>query len=212
MQENKMEPISPNSIKALLFDLGGVVIDIDFNRVFAQWAKYSDSSANQIKSKFTFDHHYEAHERGEISSQAYFDSLRNSLDIDIPDAAFEDGWNFIFKGEFPGISTLLNRLKDTYPLYAFTNSNPVHQSVWSKKYAKTLSHFQVVYNSSDIGKRKPEPEAFEFIAESIGVKLYEMIFFDDSIENIIGARKVGLNTVHVRSIADVERSVNTLIK
>ena len=212
MKKTQMENTTLRSIKALLFDLGGVVIDIDFDLVFSQWAKYSNSNIKDIKSKFSFDHNYEAHERGEISSEEYFTSLRKSLEIDISNSQFEDGWNAIYKGEFPGISDLLNKIKDTFPIYAFTNSNHAHQKVWSRKYSNTLSIFQTVFNSSEIGKRKPESEAFEFVAKHIGVNLYEMVFYDDSIENIIGAKKVGLNTVHVRSIEDIEASFDSLIQ
>ena len=74
-----MEDTSLISVKALIFDLGGVVIDIDFNNVFLRWADYSNRSVNEIRSKFSFDHRYEAHERGEIDSTDYFNSLRQSV-------------------------------------------------------------------------------------------------------------------------------------
>jgi glucose-1-phosphatase len=195
-----------NSVKALLFDLGGVVIDIDFNLVFLRWAKYANRRVEEIMSRFSFDQFYKAHERGEIESNEYFESLRKSLGIDISDLQFEDGWNSIYKGEIPGIAKLFRKAKGNLPLHAFTNSNHLHQRVWSKKFSDILSNFQIVFNSSDIGKRKPEAEAFQMIADTIGIHLSEMIFYDDSIENIIGAKKVGLNTVHVRSIKDVEES------
>ena len=78
-----MENSSITSLKALLFDLGGVVIDIDFNLVFSGWAGYSNRSVEKIKSKFSFDQFYEAHKRGEIDSAEYFNSLRKTLGIDI---------------------------------------------------------------------------------------------------------------------------------
>ncbi len=197
-------------IKALLFDLGGVVIDIDFDLVFSKWAEASNSDIQEIKSNFKFDHHYKAHERGEISAGEYFRSLRKSLKLDLSDAQLEEGWNAIFKGEIPGISDLLNQISGRIPLYVFTNSNQTHQKVWSVKFAKTLSVFRTIFDSSDIGKRKPEPEAYQLVADLMGIKLNEMIFYDDSIENINGAKNIGINAVHVRSIRDIERSLNSL--
>lgn len=201
-----MEDTSPNPVKALLFDLGGVVIGIDFNLVFSRWAIYSNRSIEEIQSKFSFDHFFEAHERGEIDAPDYFNSLRKTLGINISDSQFEDGWNSIYKGEIPGISRLLQSAKEKLPIYAFTNSNRTHEKVWSKRFSEILSLFQSVFNSSDIGKRKPEPEAFQIVADSIGFKLKQMVFYDDSIENIIGAKNVGLRAVHVKSISDVEES------
>ena len=207
-----MDDTSLNSVKALIFDLGGVVIDIDFSNVFMRWADDSNRSIEEIQSKFSYDHVYEAHERGEIDSQEYFNSLRETLGIDISDQQFEDGWNSIFKGEVPGISEFLQRAKEKVPIYAFTNSNRAHQKVWSQKFSETLSHFHDVFNSSDIGKRKPEPEAFQIVADSIGLEFHQMIFYDDSIDNIIGARKVGLNAVHVKSVLDIEESFKDIFR
>ena len=205
-----MGDISVNSLKALLFDLGGVVIDIDLDNIFINWAKYSNCSVEEIKSKFSFDHFYESHERGEINSSEYFNSLREKLGINISDSQFENGWNSIYKGEIPGIGKLLRKAKQKLPIYAFTNSNRSHHKVWSNKFSEILSLFQEVYNSFDIGKRKPEPEAFRIVSELIGVELNEIVFYDDSVENIATADKLGMNTVHVKSIFDVENSLNNI--
>jgi putative hydrolase of the HAD superfamily len=201
-----MEDTSLNSVKALIFDLGGVVVDIDFNNVFLRWAEYSNRSVKDIQSRFSFDHDYEAHERGEIDSADYFNSLRKTLGIDISDQQFEDGWNSIFNGKIPGISRLLQRAREELPIYAFTNSNRVHQKEWSQRFSEILSLFDIVFSSSEIGKRKPEPEAFQIVADSIGLEFHQMIFYDDSMNNIIGARKVGLKTVHVKSVLDIADS------
>ena len=198
--ENKIS----NPIKALLFDLGGVVIDIDFNKVFTRWAEYSNRSLKEIRSKFSFDCFYKAHERGEIDSSEYFNSLRKTLDIDISDLQFEEGWNSIYNGEIPGAAGLLEYAKEKIPIYGFTNSNHLHKKVWSRKYSKILSLFREVFVSSDIGKRKPEPDAFQMVARAMGVDLTRIVFFDDSIENIAGAQKIGMKTVHVKSVSDIE--------
>jgi glucose-1-phosphatase len=206
-----MQVISLDSADALLFDLGGVVIEIDFNRAFARWAAHSQHRLDIIKAKFSFDCFYKRHERGEIGASEYFASLRASLGIDLSDTQFVDGWNAIYVREIPGIATLLQRAKSKMPLYAFTNSNPTHQHVWSKRFAAVLSLFHTVFVSSELGKRKPEPEAFHAIAAAIGVKVPRIVFFDDSLENVEGARAIGLRAVHVRSPADIEESLQEII-
>jgi hypothetical protein len=118
-----MHAISLDSADALLFDLGGVVIEIDFNRAFARWAAHSNHHLDTIKAKFSFDCFYQRHERGEIDASEYFAS-RVSLGIDISDPQFVDGWNAIYVREVPGVAALLQRAKGKMPLYAFTNSTP----------------------------------------------------------------------------------------
>lgn len=131
----------PENIEALLFDLGGVVIEIDFEKAFEAWGASSGVSVSRLRSRFRVDSFYERHERGEITAQAYFGSLRASLAIDLSDSQFEAGWNAIFKGEVPGIAAILRRLQGRIPLYVFSNSNRMHQGFWSKQYAPTLNAF-----------------------------------------------------------------------
>jgi putative hydrolase of the HAD superfamily len=197
-------------VKALLFDIGGVVIDYDFNRVFARWAADSKRSVELIQSRFSFDHAFEAFERGEIEATDYFDSLRTTLGIDISDRQFEDGWNRVYIGEIDGMAELLEFAGRKLPIYALTNSNAVHKKVWSTQFSRILSRFRTVFNSSDIGSRKPDPEVFHFIADATGVDLHQMVFYDDLVENIAGAQAVGMKTVHVTSISDVEKSFKAI--
>ena len=206
-----MQAISLNSVDAALFDLGGVVIETDFDQVFAHWAEHSNHHPDAIKAKFSFDDFYQQHERGKISAFEYFASLRGSLGINISDTQFIEGWNAIYVREVPGIAVLLQRLKEKVPVYAFTNSNPTHQQVWSKRFAEVLSLFHTVFVSSELGKRKPEPEAFREVAAAMGVPLPRIVFFDDTLENVEEARALGMPAVHVRSLADIEDSVRDII-
>ena len=206
-----MNNISSNSVCALLFDLGGVVIEIDIDRIFSHWALCSNQSPETIRSRFAFDSYYERHERGEIDTSEYFASLRKSLGIDITYEEFLAGWNSIFVGETPGVSKLLSTVREKLPIFVFTNSNSTHQLVWSQKYKHILKLFRKVFVSSDIGKRKPESAAFNYIASEIGVRPENILFFDDSLENIAGAKKVGMQTIYVSSPKDIEIGLKELL-
>lgn len=199
--------ILTNAVQALLFDLGGVIVGIDFDRVFRVWSRYSGVPASVIKSRFAFDASYESHERGEITARQYFASLRLALGIRISDDQFLEGWNAVFLEETPGIAALLERLRARVPLYLFSNSNSVHQQYWTAKLTATLGNFREVFVSSDLGMRKPEPAAFAAVASGIGVPCEKIRFFDDTEINVLGARSLGMQAVHFRSISDVENAV-----
>jgi HAD superfamily hydrolase (TIGR01509 family) len=194
-------------VDALLFDLGGVVIDIDFGLAFARWAAAARVTPEAIRSRFSFDVFYRRHERGEIGAAEYFASLRSSLGIDLSDAEFADGWTAIYVGEVPGAQALLRSLEARLPLYAFTNTNPTHLAFCRTRYAATFARFRKVFVSSDLGRRKPEPEAFAAIAADIRVPLERILFFDDTRENVEGALAIGMPAVHVRSLDDVAKAV-----
>ena len=202
--------LAPGAADALLFDLGRVVLDIDFNRTLTCWAGHAGCEPSDIVARFVRDEAYRRHETGKISDEAYFDSLRASLDIAITDEQFLEGWNAIFAGEVPGITPLLARAAGCLPLYAFSNTNAPHVEHFSKAYADLLGYFREVYLSSAIGLRKPDAAAYDHVVNAIGVPAERIVFFDDLAENVEGARARGLLAVHVRSSADVAAALDAL--
>lgn len=196
-----------SSIRALLFDLGGVLVEIDWDRAFRHWADHAGADADQLRARFSFDPHYERHERGEIGAAEYYASLRDSLGIDVPHDVFDAGWKAIFPGLVTPTIELLRELHGRIPLYLFSNTNLAHQDEWSSRFAEALAPFDRMFTSCEIGARKPEREAFEHVAREIGLPLEAILFFDDTEANVLGARAAGMPAVHVRSPGDVRRAV-----
>jgi putative hydrolase of the HAD superfamily len=202
--------VSPGSADALLFDLGRVVLDIDFSKAIAIWAAHAGCAPAKLLSRFVRDEAYRQHEMGLISDADYFATLRASLDVTLSDDRFLEGWNAIFTGEMPDIAALLVRARNHLPLYAFSNTNAAHVAHFSKTYADVLGHFREVYLSSTIGLRKPDKAAYEHVVNAIGVPATRILFFDDSAENVEGARACGLQAVHVKSSDDVADALAAL--
>jgi HAD superfamily hydrolase (TIGR01549 family) len=202
--------LSPASADALLFDLGRVVLDIDFSKTLACWAGHAGCTPAELVARFVREESYRHHEVGKIDDAAYFESLRQSLGIKLSDAQMLEGWNAIFAGEMPGIGPLLARASKRLPLYAFSNTNPPHVEHFSKTYADVLGHFREIFLSSTIGLRKPDAAAYDHVVKAIGVPAQRIVFFDDSADNIEGARSRGLIGVHVTSPDDVAKSLAAL--
>jgi glucose-1-phosphatase len=197
----------PFHVEALLFDLGGVVMEIDWNRAFEHWGRNAGLPAASLRARFRFDAHYERHERGEIDAAAYYASLRDSLGLALTHEQLDGGWKAIFTGEIAETVAWLRQIEGRVPLYAFSNSNRAHQDAWSVQFAEALRVFRKVFISSDLGVRKPERRSFERIAREIGVPMEGILFFDDTLENVEGARAAGLQAVHVRSPQDVKHAL-----
>jgi FMN phosphatase YigB (HAD superfamily) len=202
--------LTPGSADVLLFDLGRVVLDIDFDRVMRIWASHAGCAPDDLAARFVVNDSFRDHEMGRIDDEAFFQNLRHSLGIGISDAQFLEGWNAIFAGEMPGIAPLLSRAAAKLPLYAFSNTNPPHVAHFSKTYPDLLGHFREIYLSSSIGRRKPETAAYHHVVNAIGTPASRIVFFDDSAENIAGARAYGLTAVHVRSSDDVAAALAAL--
>lgn len=203
-------PLTPSSVDVLLFDLGRVVLDINFDSVMATWAEHAGCTPADLASRFVVNDSFKHHETGRIDDAAFFADLRKSLGIGLTDAQFLEGWNAIFAGEMPGIAPLLAGAAQRLPLYAFSNTNPAHVAHFSEAYAGVLGHFREIFLSSSIGLRKPDAEAYDHVVKAIGVPASRILFFDDSAANIDGARARGLRAVHVTSVDDVARALTAL--
>lgn len=203
-------PMATHGIQALLFDLGGVVIDVDFNRAFEYWQPISHLSLDEIKAVFKFDVPYQQHERGEISGSEYFDHLCKRLQLKDDPARIAEGWNMILVQEITETRRMVEVARTKLPCYAFTNSNAVHQAAWSAMFPAVVRSFDRVFVSSDIGHRKPDRRAFEYIAHALDVPVSSIMFFDDLLENVAGAAAAGLEAIHVRGPADVRVALQAL--
>jgi len=202
--------LSPGSADALLFDLGRVVLDIDFSKALACWAGHAGCEVAHLTQRFSPDKSFRRHETGEISDAEFFAGLRASMGIGLSDVQFLEGWNAIFVGEMPGIARHLARAAERVPVYAFSNTNGAHVEHFSVAYAGVLGHFREIFLSSCIGLRKPDKAAYDHVVKAIGVPASRILFFDDSAENIEGARARGLTAVHVTSPDDVTEALAAL--
>jgi len=196
--------------QALLFDLGGVLIEIDFARAFRAWQPISRLSLEGIAAAFKFDAPYERHERGEIGAPEYFDHLCSTLSLAKDHARVKEGWNSIYIGEIAETTAMLRFARKRLPCHAFTNTNATHQAAWSAQFPAVVNSLDRIFASHEIGHRKPEKRAFEHIANALGVPTGAMLFFDDLAENVAGARSAGLQAVHVRSPDDVRRALQAI--
>lgn len=202
--------LSPGAADALLFDLGRVVLDIDFGKTLACWAGHAGCEPAHLVGRFSRDDIYRRHETGEVSDAEFFEALRSSLGIKLSDGQFLEGWNAIFAGAMPGIEAQLARAAKRMPVYAFSNTNNAHVEHFSLEYADLLGHFREIFLSSAIGLRKPDAAAYDHVVKAIGVAPERIVFFDDLAENIEGARAYGLTAVHVTSSDDVAHALAAL--
>ena len=185
--------------KALIFDLGKVVFDLSFDRVFHRWATASGQEAEAIKSRFRFDELFDAFERGDVAAAAFRTEISHRLGIQFTDQAFDEGWCALYLDSYEGINKLLGGLKKHYRIVALTNTNSIHAQAWKPKYRECLTHFDKVFSSHELGARKPERQAYQIVLDYLGAEPERTIFLDDSPVNVAGAAQLGIRTVLVNS-------------
>ena len=102
------------------------------------------------------------------------------------------------------LALILTLLRAKSALYALSNTNNAHAAHFLEAYAELFAAFDTLFLSHRIGGRKPEPAAFEHVAQAIGLTPAEIVLFDDLDANIAAARALGFQTVHVTGPAATE--------
>ena len=186
-------------MKALLLDLGGVVIGVDPRGCFQHWAAAAGVEASVIASRWRADDAYEAFEVGAIDFNEYIESLSQRLGIALAEDDWRQGWNALLQEPFESVVNALPGIAARIPLYCFSNTNVVHQAVWEQRHAEALAPFRKIYTSWELGWRKPTVEAYRRVAADIGVAPVDILFLDDNHDNVVGARAAGMRAQHVAS-------------
>ena len=189
-----------STIKNILFDLGGVIINLDYQRTIDEFSALSGFNASAIFTQEIQLQVFDSFEKGEITESEFLYQLSSLLNIsDIE--KITKAWNAMLL-DFPlNRIHLLDKVKKNYNTFLFSNTNSIHFEAFSKILYNThqlnsLSHlFKKDYYSHILGMRKPDPASFRFIAEEQKINPAETIFIDDSIQHIKGAQQAGLKTI-----------------
>lgn len=199
-----------NTYKAVIFDLGKVVFDLSFDRVFQFWAKASTKDVDEIKDKFQFDAVFDEFEKGKITPEEFRIIISRKLDLTLTDQEFDEGWCDLYLATYCRIDDLLAELSQHYQLVALTNTNSIHSAVWQLKYANTLRHFQRVFSSHELKERKPDAKAYQMVLDYLQVNPQQVVFLDDNLANINGADQLGIKTILVSSFAQMTAELRAI--
>ncbi len=181
-----------------IFDLGNVVIDIDFNRVLGVWSDLSRVPLAALKKQFVMDEAFELHERGDITDEEFAGRICHQLGIALSFEQFTAGWQAVFVGVRPEVIAIARRLREQgQRVVILSNTNRLHCSFWPSQYPEVQQNVDKLYLSQDLGMRKPEPEIYRYVLEQEGVEASDAVFFDDNADNIAGAEAVGLECILV---------------
>ena len=181
-----------------IFDMGNVIIDIDFKRVLGVWSHLSGTPLATLTERFKMGEVFQQHERGEISDEQFAADLCNEMGIALSFEQFSAGWHAVFVGLRPEVITLFQKLREEgHRVVVLSNTNRLHLDFWPQHYPEIEANTDAMYLSQNLGMRKPEPEIFQHVLEKEGFTADQAVFFDDVAENIEAARNAGIEAVWV---------------
>jgi putative hydrolase of the HAD superfamily len=199
-------------IRNIIFDLGGVILDIDIKKTQEAFKKIGFKNIEQLFGLGVAESFFKEHERGTITDDEFVEKIRKSSDHAADDNAIIDAWNAMLL-EFPKERIeFLQQLKKKYRLFLFSNTNGIHVEAFKKLYHTSFQNgslddlFEKAYYSHIAGYRKPDHQSFRNILEDSNLKPEETLFIDDALVNVEAAREVGMKAIHLqpgKTIIDV---------
>ena len=197
---------SPHKITTLIFDLGGVILNLNQNLT---WEAFKKLGANEV---LLAQHHqlFLDVETGKINGTQFLQAIAEILEHKANEFEVEKAWNAMLLDIPAQRLSALAQLKQTYNICLFSNTNPIHihhfnnylQIAHSK--ANWFGLFNRIYYSFEMGHRKPDKNAFEYLLKDAGYLAQECLFIDDSPANIAGAAQVGIHTLLAHQPFDEE--------
>jgi len=191
----------PANIKNIIFDLGGVLLNINMNMTVEAFKKLGLSDFDQLYSPSAQKELFDDFETGKISTKVFREKVNQISGKSLTDEEIDNAWNAMLLDLPKERLELLDKLWAENRLFLLSNTNELHISAYSKYLLKefgfpNLSHlFEKEYYSYKTGMRKPNADIFERVLKENNLLAKETLFIDDSLQHIEGAAKCGIQTI-----------------
>ena len=196
-----MSTHSPDSIKAIIFDLGNVIVLFDHFTICRNLSAYSPYSPEEIYNVLFTSGLESRFDTGEISPEDFFKKASGALQLTIDIELFKKTWNDIFSLN-PGIDNLIVELKKKYLLLCLSNTN-MWQFEYCRKHFTVLDYFDSFILSFQEGVRKPDWKIYEKALQEADAVPEECIYVDDVKEFVQAAEAKGMKAIRFISTEDL---------
>jgi glucose-1-phosphatase len=187
-------------LKNIIFDLGAVLINIDYKKTESAFIKLGYENFEAMYSQLHSNEIFEKLETGKISNEDFYNELVALNPKNITPLQIKNAWNEILLDWRKESLRFLETLSTQYKLFLLSNTNAIHQeafniSLLAETGRDTIDNlFTKAYYSHEIHLRKPNADIFEFVAKDASINIIETLFIDDSSNNIDTAKNLGFKT------------------
>lgn len=196
--------------KNIIFDLGGVLLDIDFQKSTDAFKNLGIDDFEKMFSQFKADELFEKLETGELKETDFYSAIKKRTKLDVTDTEIDNAWNALILNFRTGSLEFLEKLAGKYKLYLLSNTNIIHLNFFKQLFIKETgkpsldAYFTKAWYSNEISLRKPGAKIFEFVLQEENLIAAETLFIDDTLSNIETAQKMGFKTHHLLPAERIE--------
>lgn len=203
--------------KAIIFDLGNVLLPIDLSLTFEAFSAYSSLNSKEIADAIAQNHLWVPYESGLQTDAEFRNFLRARLDLTISDADFDNAFSALLLDFHLGVYEWIASLQSSFHLILLSNTSSIHAERFTKvalgpEGQNLFSLFNQVYFSFEMGLVKPNPAIYHQVLAEQGFSPAEVLFFDDNVANIDSAKSIGIQAYLIdpfRSFTQIQEIVDT---
>lgn len=190
----------------LLFDLGGVLIEVAGQSTMLDW---TGLDRDTLWQKWLASPTVRRFEKGQSSARAFAEQVVTEFGLPIGPTEFLRFFECWPKGLYAGVVELLQSLPDTYHLACLSNTNEIHWPLMRDRFGlgRLLDYAFVSY---EIGLVKPDPQTFKHVIRSLGCPAESIAFFDDNAVNVQAAAEHGIDAHLTRGPAELCAKLGSL--
>ena len=192
----------------ILVDLGGVVVDVESDRLIHQVAQLLGKPFEEVQQAIYHDELMLPFELGKIKPQAYYEGLKAKLNLPWTYERFVEAWNGIFR-ENRDVTWILERLRKRHRLTALSNTNELHLA-HVKTAVPSLTMIEDWVASCEVGLRKPDPRIYFLALERAKVLPRHAIYIDDRPELVDAGRSVGLTAIRFKDSRQLDQDLQSI--
>ena len=194
-----------NGIKNIIFDLGGVILDIDYNLTVKAFEGIGIPNFKEQYSKMSQSNLFDNIETGKISPEEFRNLIRKVAKKEFSDTQIDTAWNALILHLPQHRIELLKKLGTEYRIFLLSNTNKIHYDDYSVIIKRENGIegleplFEKTYLSHEMGLRKPDPEIFQAVLNENNLVPKETLFIDDSPQHITSAKTLGIVAYHLEN-------------
>jgi glucose-1-phosphatase len=200
--QTKPANLNPSAYNTIIFDLGVVIIDLHPERCVQAFGEITGHPAGQIEEWMALEHPFHPYERGEITTREFISELGRLAGKPLSYSHVYYAWNALL-GEIPASRLqLIERISQKHRTFVLSNTNDLHIQEFHALVDKShglpyfRSLFEKIYYSYEMEARKPEVSIYQKVLAEQGLDAKKVLFIDDNLDNIQGAKKLGISTLH----------------
>lgn len=204
-------------VKNIIFDLGNVLYDIDFDIMYA---RFNQLGIPNFENHFTLnksDALFFDLEKGFINETEFCTGFNQLYQLDLSHRQIIDAWNSLLIGFRKGSMEWVKANHQQFAIFLYSNTNQIHYDYFIPQFEAEVAAypfetlFKKPYYSHKMGMRKPDPASFQYILGQESLIAAETLFIDDNEPNIIAAASVGLQVLYLQPGMLIETALPKLL-